>query len=515
MRRRNFIRATGLFPFIGQSVLEASAGSPELRPISPLGTTGAGGRDFFYKPENAWAADFIPLYANGTFQLFYLLDWRNIPEHGEGTPWYRITTNDFVHFQEQGEMLKRGSKTEQDLYVFTGSAIHAKNQYHIFYTGHNPYLRQQGKPEQGVMHAVSNDMKTWTKIPEHTFFAPADRYEKDDWRDPFVFWNDQDQEFNMLLAARHKKGIPRRRGLTALCISKDLIKWEVREPFYAPDLYFTHECPDLFKMGDWWYLIFSEFTDRVRTRYRMSRSLQGPWITPVRDDFDGHAFYAAKSASDGKRRFLFGWNPTRDGSKDNGNWQWGGNLVVHELHPESNGELAVRIPPSVAQAFTKKLDHAFLSGAGNYKQENGILSLHAGGTFCAAVGGTLPGLCRIKTTVEFESGAKEFGLMFHTSEDLEKSYYLRIEPPNNRIVFDRWPREHAEVNQMVELERPLHLASGTPVTIQVIIEDKIGVIYINDTIAMNFRAYDLPARSWGFFASDGNVTFSETEISTR
>ena len=80
-------------------------------------------------------------------------------------------------------------------------------------------------------------------------------------------------------------------------------------------LYFTHECPDLFKMGDWWYLLFSEFTDLVRTRYRMSRSLSGPWIIPERDDFDGHAFYAAKTASDGNKRFIFGWNPTREGEK--------------------------------------------------------------------------------------------------------------------------------------------------------------------------------------------------------
>ena len=75
-------------------------------------------------------------------------------------------------------MLKRGDKTEQDLYVFTGSAIHAKGKYHIFYTGNNPHLREQGKPEQGVMHAVSGDRKTWKKIPEDTFFAPDDRKEK-------------------------------------------------------------------------------------------------------------------------------------------------------------------------------------------------------------------------------------------------------------------------------------------------------------------------------------------------
>ena len=38
---------------------------------------------------------------------------------------------------------------------------------------------EKGKPMQGVMHAVSNDLQQWKKIPEHTFFAPVDRYEKE------------------------------------------------------------------------------------------------------------------------------------------------------------------------------------------------------------------------------------------------------------------------------------------------------------------------------------------------
>jgi beta-fructofuranosidase len=291
-------------------------------------------------------------------------------------------------------MIPRGTEKEQDLYVFTGSAIKANGQYHIFYTGHNPHLREQGKPEQGIMHAVSDDMVQWKKIPEHTFFAPADKYEPHDWRDAFVFWNEDAKEYNMLLAARFKTGIPRRRGLTALCTSKDLTKWEVRGPFYAPSLYFTHECPDLFKIGDWWYLLFSEFTDLVRTRYRMSRSLSGPGVIPERDDFDGHAFYAAKTASDGNKRFIFGWNPTRTGSKDNGTWNWGGNLIVHEIQQENNGELTVRVPQTVSDAFRNKVDYSFESGIENVRVGNDVMTLQAAGTFISALAGKMPTTCK-------------------------------------------------------------------------------------------------------------------------
>ena len=231
-----------------------------------------------YKPQVGWAADFIPFYWQGEYHLFYLKDFRDPEHYGEGTPWYHLVTRDFVTFVDHGECLARGTLTDQDLYVFTGSVIHAAGRFHIFYTGHNPHLRQAGKPEQAIMHAVSDDLYAWEKVPEDTFFAPPDDFEPHDWRDPFVFWNEAAGEFWMLLAARLKAGPSRRRGCTGLCTSKDLVTWEVKRPFYAPDLYFTHECPDLFMMGDWWYLLFSEFSDSCVTRYRMARSLSGPWL---------------------------------------------------------------------------------------------------------------------------------------------------------------------------------------------------------------------------------------------
>ncbi|HEY6977941.1 MAG TPA: family 43 glycosylhydrolase [Chitinophagaceae bacterium] len=515
MKRRKFLQATTILPFFAETVFGKNSSRVDrfdkniLRAFKDTGQ-----RDFFYKPVDAWAADFIPLYDKEEFQLFYLLDWRDKEKHGEGTPWYRISTRDFVNFTEHGQMIPRGTEKEQDLYVFTGSAIKANGQYHIFYTGHNPHLREQGKPEQGIMHAVSEDMVQWKKIPEHTFFAPADKYEPHDWRDAFVFWNEDAKEYNMLLAARFKTGIPRRRGLTALCTSKDLTKWEVRGPFYAPSLYFTHECPDLFKIGDWWYLLFSEFTDLVRTRYRMSRSLSGPWVLPERDDFDGHAFYAAKTASDGNNRFIFGWNPTRTGSKDNGTWNWGGNLIVHEIQQENNGELTVRVPQTVSDAFRNKVDYSFESGIENVRVGNDVMTLQAAGTFISALAGKTPTTCKINATIQFEKNTKECGLMLRCSDNMERGYYIKLEPKENRLVFDMWPRDRSEVFNMIELSRNIRLTADTAVDMEVLIDGNKGVAYVNNIIAMSFRAYDITEGNWGVFASQGPASFKDVSIST-
>jgi len=514
MKRKDFILASGMLPFLAKEI----KGSPVTND-KPTNKTAAKNhftsqKDFFYKPENAWAADFIPLYAEGAFQLFYLLDWRDADKHGEGTPWYRLTTTDFVNFTEHGEVLPRGGKDDQDLYVFTGSAIKANGKYHIFYTGHNHHLMDKGQPAQAVMYATSDDLQHWTKIPDHTFFAPADRYEKNDWRDAFVFFNDETKEYNMLLAARFTKGIPRRRGLTAYCTSKDLVKWDVKEPFYAPNQFITHECPDLFKMGDWWYLVFSEYSELVATRYRMSRSLKGPWLIPKQDTFDGHAFYAAKTASDGKNRFIFGWNPTKSEEKDSGGWNWGGNLVVHQIVQQSNGELSVRVPDTVIKSFNKPVKQTFAAENGDTIGTATDIEIKAPQKFQSVVAEKMPATCMISTVAEFTNGTKDFGCMIRTSDDLDKSYYIRLEPLRNRLVFDMWPRDKSELNNMVELERQVELKPNRPILIQVFIDGNKGVVYIDNSVAMNFRAYDLPEGKWGFFATDGNVRFRNIKLAT-
>lgn len=460
---------------------------------------------FFYKHADGWSADFIPFYENGRYHLFYLLDWRDKAGHGEGTPWYQLSTNDLVHFTEHGCMLARGSEAEQDLYVFTGSVIKAEGLYHIFYTGHNPHLRQQGKPEQAVMHAISHDLLTWQKVPEDSFFAPQTGYEPHDWRDPFVFWNEESQEYWMLLAARVTHGPSRQRGCTALCASKDLKTWEVREPFWSPDLYFTHECPDLFRMGDWWYLIFSEFSDTHQTRYRMSRTLNGPWLAPADDAFDTRAYYAAKTASDGKRRFLFGWNPTREGETDEGRWQWGGNLVVHEIVQQADGTLVTQVPPEVAGHFAQKAVLTVEPQIGVWQVAGDTAAIDAQDGFAWCRLGAMPSTCRLDATVTFSTNTAAVGLILRTDASLDRYYQIRLEPHRQRLVFDRWPRPG---DQPIILERPVALLPDTPIHVQVFADGTLFEIYVDGKVALSTRGYAHTSGDWGVYVNQGAATFS-------
>jgi len=526
VRRRQFIEsflasacAIGAQPLLASSLaggrvdLKGDANFPPAKEAELV-------REFFYRPLGAHAGDFIPYYKDGRFHLFFLLDWRDKPGHGEGVPWYQVSTTDFVHFVEHGEMIPRGTRNEQDFYVFTGSAIYAEGKHHIFYAGFNPYFKEQGKTEQGVLHAVSDDILNWRKIPEDTFYSSAP-YERHDWRDPFVFWNPDANEYWMILAARLKPGPSRRRGCTALCTSKNLKKWEVKDPFWAPGLYFTHECPDLFKIGDWWYLVFSEFSDLIRTRYRMSRSLNGPWLTPARDYFDGRAYYAAKSAFDGQRRFLFGWEPSRSEDQDYYRWDWGGNLVVHELHQESDGTLSVRVPATIDAAWTKPLAAQFPLKQGQVKVSGDQVELTAPGSFACAAAEMMPDRCKIEAQASFDSGTRGFGMMLRTSDDLESSYYVRFEPRNQRLVIDSWPRAPKlafepkaalEGGFMAGLDSWIQLDPSVPLDIKILVDRATAVVYFGGQSAMTMRMYDLPIGRWGFFVEQGAARFRNIKI---
>jgi beta-fructofuranosidase len=485
----------------------------------------------FYKPQGAYAADFIPFYHEGRFYLFYLHDWRQPEVKGEGTPWHLISTTDFVHFDDHGEVLPRGTQEDQDLYVFTGSVVAHAGRFHIFYTGHNPHLMKQGRPQEAIMHAVSDDLVHWTKLPARALYAPTASYEPHDWRDPFVFWNAEAGEYWMLLAARLTHGPSRQRGCTALCTSKDLETWQVREPFWAPGLYSTHECPDLFRWGDWWYLVFSEFSHGSLTRYRMSRSLHGPWVAPADDAFDGRAFYAAKTASDGAHRYLFGWVATRARDSDEGHWEWGGNLVVHELWQREDGTLGVRPPQPVLSAFPLINRATLRQCLGTLKCDGPQYTLVAPGAlqgrwpnyswparttsaFAWATGGALPDCCLIRARVTFSEGTRACGLLLRTTDDLEQGYSIRLEPDRRRLVLDRWPRP-GDQPFVQGLERPLPLEAGKPVDFQVVVDGNVCVVYVAGSVAMTARMYAKGGSSWGVFVQEGSASFRDTFVATQ
>lgn len=456
----------------------------------------------FYHPDDitSVAADFIPFYDNGVFHLFYLYDGRDKSRFGEGVPWYKISTTDFVDFKDHGEMIGRGSLTDYDPYVFTGSVIKHEGQYHAFYTAHNPYIKDCGDYYECIMHAVSDDLENWEKIPEEKLLSP-DGYSKCDFRDPFVFFNEEENVFWMLICAKNSDGNAIRNGVTLTFQSKDLKNWEKRDELFAPNQFFAHECPDLFMMNGWWYLIFSEYSDRNIVRYRKAQSLNGPWLKPKKDYFDGRAFYAAKTASDGNKRYLFGWNPTRENNNDNGNWQWGGNLVVHELIQTEEADLAVKPPESILNAFSKEIiKDVVVNLESPYTTETITILENA------------PEIFKLSAEINYQQGSSQLGFLLHHNPVLDEAFGITINLDNNMISVNQFPNFPQNKFNEFQLQQPI--PADETYKVDILIDHDVCVIYVNSQTALNTRFYNKKGSNVSVFSSNSNVRFSDVSIST-
>jgi beta-fructofuranosidase len=461
----------------------------------------------FFRPTDGFVGDVIPFYWQGQYHAFYLK--APLPpdrNDADGAPYAHLVSQDLVNWEEWPLAITPGPPGSPDqMSCFTGSVIERNGIFHIFYTGY----AGPDKP-QTVCRATSSDLRTWTKDPRNPIIEADPRwYEAIDWRDPFPFWNEDAGEYWMLLAAREKDGPANRRGCIALMTSPDLDQWEVRPPFWPPRLYYTHECPDLFRWGDNWVLVYSTFSERHVTHYRVSNSLNGPWLAPTNDTFDERAFYAAKTAGDGNRRFVFGWNPTRENEEDTGKWQWGGDMVVHELHRLADDGFRVTAPSELEAMFSHPEALTFQPHFGKWQASEDSYVVQADDHFAACTLGELPDSCLIQGSIVCSSQTRSCGILLRSDPELEHYYQVRWEPGRNRVVFDRWPRPG---DQPFMLERPLDLVGEEQLQLKIFVDGSIVVVYINDSLALNCRGYDHRSGQLGLFVSEGGATFDHVSL---
>ena len=477
-------------------------------------------KNIFYKPKDGWVGDTIPFAHDGKFYIYYLHDERKgntQDEYGYRTSWNLLITEDGVNIKDCKVVLPVGEYDDADYACYTGSVIEGNDgNFHMFYTAqnnYNPKYHRDGKPLQYVAHAISTDLINWEKLPELTFGADERIYEPFDWRDPFVFYNEEENCFDMLLAARLRGASEKNGGCVGLCRSYDLLHWEAKEPFYNPESYMTHECPDLFKLGNKWYLVYSTFSEKFVTHYRMSDKLSGPWTSPIEDTFDGRAFYAAKTAQVGDKRMAFAWVPTKRGESDFGQYEWGGNFIAHEINQTTDNKLTVKPAEGLINMFNKESVNKKINKVEieNYEGEKSYV-----------IDG-MKDTCMIEAVIEFSEGVRSFGIGLRQDSALANGYYLRFEPFYNRIVADMWPRRIRGVNQwyvdgdkpfMVELERPFDYKSlkDNKVHIRVVADGSIICLYVNDITALTMRAYNLNRTNWGFFVKDGSIRVSDIHM---
>lgn len=478
----------------------------------------------FYKPENAWVGDLIPYWEKGTYYGFYLHDPRiKDKEYAEETTWHMIATKDFVNLEYKGESIPRGGDDRPNKNAYTGSVMKDENGlYRAFYTAYNADIKINGKSVQSVMQAVGTDLEHLETAEDFLFVADGEIYEEFDWRDPFVYWNEEEQCYDMLLAARLKNAGDLRGGCVALCRSRDLQSWTYEKPFYAPNMYVTMECPEVFQMGNYWYLVYSTFSDKFTTHYRYAKSIHGPWLIPEDDVFDTRADYAIKTASDGNKRYAFGWIASKYGNHDFGPWEWGGTMVFHELVQEENtGLLSVKVIPGVKEFYAQRQKQSPLYIFNGKTKETEHEVMLKSETLGAGLYEIPKDCFSLEMDIHIEK-AHEFGVALHVDKDMEKGYFLRMNPHKNEIAWDMWPRsEQGKYQWQIKGDVPYQIetARALPKTmdyhILIIREEDICVVYVNDKIVLSTRMYDHKGGNAGIYVVQGEALMRNFTVKTN
>ena len=453
----------------------------------------------FYEPNNAYFGDCMPFYHDGTFYVFHQRDARN-PRPFEPFEWSLATTKDFVHYEDKGVAIPKEGDDSPEQYIFAGSVFEGNHKFHAIYTAYNRDFAAQGKDAQVLMSAESDDLLNWKKTGKFVLPAP-EGYDGNDWRDPFILWEEESQQYIMILGARKLQGKKKRTGRTVWFTSKDLAEWHFEGDFWAPETFTMHEMPDLFKIGDWWYHIVTEYSDRSKMVYRMSKSLNGPWIAPKDDAFDGRAYYAGRTFELNGQRILFGWVATKDKDDDDENFIWAGTFMAHEVYQKEDGTLGVRIPETVWNAFDKE-----------EKKDDFVIDTPTKSSE-VVVGRNTGDIFKFEADVEFSEGTRTFGVRFYEDEDKAESYQFVFNVTENRYVFEKKPNWPWPANQNIGLERPIDLIPGKKYNIRMIVDDTIATIYV-DGVALNARAYKRPGESLSLFASEGSMKITNCKVTT-
>lgn len=498
---RKTIAAIALAAVTAASLLTGCGAQPQQTPDVPYVPV-----DYrlYPAPEGAYVGDTMPFVVDGELELYYLYD---TDHNGQGYhPIYKYSTKDFTEYEDHGMMLNFGTMAEPDPAIGTGSVMQDKDGlYHCFYTGHNDVGSGPNRDRECVMHAVSTDRVNWTKIPEDTFFR-ADNYSGTDFRDPQVFWNEEDQCYWLLIAARENT----QGGVVARYTSDDLKNWTLCEPLFAPHDQYMLECPDLFKMGDKYYLTYS--WDCV-TYYAVSDSMCGPFTVPKDNVLDGNnfIFYAAKTGLLNGNRYLCGWLGRAALSDDSGYYNWAGNMLNHQLVLRDDGSLGVRAPETFANYFTEswKAVPVVKQGDVKVKKETITLKGKTGAVALADLGMRQPTMmleCDVKLGQDGCAGFAFGGV------NGEPYVALCLDAKNGLLHYEATEVDELAKWDPVAFTRFDFSASDTH-HVTLVCENEIVIMYVDDTKALSSRIVrSTNGAHFGVFADETEAVFSNISV---
>ncbi|ERK72106.1 family 43 glycosylhydrolase [Leifsonia aquatica] len=461
----------------------------------------------------AAAGDPIPFRIGEETHLFYLSSPAGTLDYPERvrTTWQHARSRDLVSWEELAPAVAPGDVGAYDGGgIWTGSIVENDGRYYLFYTGHHV-----GAPNpQTICLAVSDDLVNFTKYADNPVLLPTADYEQVDWRDPYVFFNEDEGLWWMLIATRLAEGPHWRRGAIALATSPDLMTWTVEEkPFYTPGDTYCPECPELWELDGRWYLVYSRFSEEVGTIYRVADRPRGPFRIPANESLGGRRWYASKSAAHPGGRAFFGWVHDRVTADGGPRWLWGGDFALPRIvRANAAGDLEVGLARGVIDEWpheTLRRDVALDGVGGNSEVRLGVLP------DSAVIRATFTDATAAIVGLDLIVDDHAAGWRIELDRGRGRARLAAVPSP----LDDFWADLTGRAGQYREVDGPIlasaeSLELGERVELVVVLDGEIVEIYLDGRVALTQRLDRTKPIELGAYALAGDSKVTVT-VSTR
>ena len=437
-----------------------------------------------YKPKDGFVGDTMPYYENGTFYIFFLKDQGSSFNHSV----YLVETKDFINYEEKGEILKSSYDSKaQDNWIGTGSVCKVDNTYYFFYTGHN----EKNELHERVMVATSeNDLYHFKKL-EGVYIDPTSELSKVDFRDPDVFYDNENDKFILTITTNSKRGGT---VLVKYIVDKNLKHYEYDKTIFTDEEGFWNlECSDTFKIGNYWYLSYSGQDDTLW--YAKSRSHYNAYGTDLygkASRLESKFFYAPKSVSDGKNTYFVGWARRRSSLNDNSKSSWAGNILVSKVVQRQDGSIYLTKIDNLDKYYGYKyeLKNDSIEIKDNYlKIEKQYESFMIEGDF------------------SFEN-KNEFGFIFGLGKSQNEYGHIAI-TPEEKIEY--YLMNHTKEESLLKI----NLKKNEIYHFSLVFEGSIIVLYIDDAFAFTTRYYGKIDSDFGVYSKNNNLKVNNLQLRLR
>ena len=250
---------------------------------------------YHFEPKKGWMNDPNGLiYCRGQYHAFF----QHNPKEPRWGPmhWGHAVSRDLIHWEELPIALYPDMDYENEGGCFSGSAVEMDGRLYLIYTSVSRELKQT----QSV--AFSDDGIHFTKYSGNPVIR-VNPLGYPDFRDPKV--TPIDGTYHMVVGTGNETS-----GKVLLFTSADLLQWEYAGVLFEGEEYAgCIECPDLFRLGSKYVLMFSKIGGKERsTHFVVGDLIDGKLVnyTLSRPEW-GIDFYAPQTFTDGTRSIMIGW----------------------------------------------------------------------------------------------------------------------------------------------------------------------------------------------------------------